>query len=58
MPIYYAPLGSVRLVDAGGTVLATQRYGSDQMTRRAALTARRGVARGYEFVSPVRPEAL
>jgi len=27
--VYYAPLGSVRLVDADGTVLATQRYGND-----------------------------
>ena len=28
--VFYSPLGNVRLVDADGTVLATQRYGNDQ----------------------------
>lgn len=44
--VFYAPLGSVRLVAADGAVLATQRYGNDQNDpSRAALTALPGVAR-------------
>ena len=49
--VYYAPLGSVRLVDADGTVLATQRYGNDQNDpSRAALTALPALPEGYEIV--------
>lgn len=49
--VYYAPLGSVRLVDADGTVLATQRYGNDQNDpSRAALTALPTLPEGYEIV--------
>ena len=49
--VYYAPLGSVRLVDADGTVLATQRYGNDQNDpSRAAFTALPALPEGYEIV--------
>ena len=49
--VYYAPLGSVRLVDADGAVLATQRYGNDQNDpSRAALTALPALPEGYEIV--------
>ena len=49
--VYYAPLGSVRLVDPEGTVLATQRYGNDQNDpSRAALTALPTLPEGYEIV--------
>ena len=49
--VYYAPLGSVRLVDPEGTVLATQRYGNDQNDpSRAAVTALPTLPEGYEIV--------
>ena len=49
--VYYAPLGSVRLVDPEGTVLATQRYGNDQNDpSRAAATALPTLPEGYEIV--------
>lgn len=49
--VFYAPLGSVRLVDADGTVRATQRYGNDQNDpSRAALTALPALPDGYEIV--------
>lgn len=49
--VYYAPLGSVRLVDPEGTVLATQRYGNDQNDpSRAALTALPAIPAGYEII--------
>ena len=49
--VYYAPLGSVRLVDPEGTVLATQRYGNDQNDpSRAAVTALPALPEGYEIV--------
>ena len=49
--VYYAPLGSVRLVDPEGTVLATQRYGNDQNDpSRAAVTAFPALPEGYEIV--------
>ena len=49
--VYYAPLGSVRLVDPEGTVLATQRYGNDQNDpSRAAATAIPAIPAGYEIV--------
>ena len=48
--VFYSPLGSVRLVDANGTVLATQRYNNDQHNpSRAALTALPALPEGYEF---------
>ena len=49
--VFYSPLGSVRLVDANGTVLATQRYNNDQHNpSRAALTALPALPEGYEIV--------
>ena len=49
--VFYSPLGSVRLVDADGTVLATQRYNNDQHNpSRAALTALPALPEGYEIV--------
>ena len=49
--VYYAPLGSVRLVDPEGTVLATQRYANDQNDpSRAAATALPTLPEGYEIV--------
>ena len=49
--VFYSALGSVRLVDADGTVLATQRYGNDQNDpSRAALTALPALPEGYEIV--------
>ena len=49
--VFYAPLGSVRLVDADGTVRATQRYGNDQNDpSRAALTVLPALPDGYEIV--------
>ena len=49
--VFYSPLGSVRLVDANGTVLAAQRYNNDQHNpSRAALTALPALPEGYEIV--------
>ena len=49
--VFYSPLGNVRLVDADGTVLATQRYGNDQNDpSRAAFTALPALPEGYEIV--------
>ena len=49
--VFYSPLGSVRLVDANGTVMATQRYNNDQHNpSRAALTALPALPEGYEIV--------
>lgn len=49
--VFYSALGSVRLVDADGAVLATQRYGNDQNDpSRAALTALPALPEGYEIV--------
>ena len=49
--VFYSPLGSVRLVDADGTVRATQRYANDQNDpSRAALTALPALPEGYEIV--------
>ena len=49
--VFYSPLGSVRLVDANGTVLATQRYNNDQHNpSRAALTELPALPEGYEIV--------
>ena len=49
--VFYSPLGSVRLVDANGTVLATQRYNNDQHNPSgAALTALPALPEGYEIV--------
>lgn len=49
--VFYSALGSVRLVDADGTVLAAQRYGNDQNDpSRAALTALPALPEGYEIV--------
>lgn len=49
--VFYSPLGSVRLVDADGTVRATQRYANDQNDpSRAALTALPALPDGYEIV--------
>ena len=49
--VFYSPLGCVRLVDADGTVLATQRYNNDQHNpSRAALTALPALPEGYEIV--------
>ena len=48
--VFYSPLGSVRLVDANGTVLAAQRYNNDQHNpSRAALTALPALPEGYEI---------
>ena len=49
--VFYSPLGSVRLVDANGTVLAAQRYNNDQHNpSRAALTELPALPEGYEIV--------
>ena len=49
--VFYSPLGSVRLVDANGTVLATQRYNNDQHNpSRAAATPLPALPAGYEIV--------
>ena len=49
--VFYSPLGSVRLVDADGTVLATQRYNNDQHNpSRAAATPLPALPAGYEIV--------
>lgn len=49
--VFYSPLGSVRLVDDQGTVLATQRYGNDQHDpSRAAATPLPAIPEGYEIV--------
>ena len=49
--VFYSPLGKVRLVDADGTVRATQRYANDQNDpSRAALTALPALPDGYEIV--------
>ena len=49
--VFYSPLGSVRLVDANGTVMAAQRYNNDQHNpSRAALTALPALPEGYEIV--------
>ncbi|MEZ7671851.1 hypothetical protein O3684_00520 [Pauljensenia sp. 20925_1_27] len=49
--VFYSPLGSVRLVDADGTVRATQRYANDQNDpSRAAVTALPTLPEGYEIV--------
>ena len=49
--VFYSPLGKVRLVDADGTVRATQRYANDQNDpSRAALTALPTLPEGYEIV--------
>ena len=49
--VFYSPLGSVRLVDANGTVMATQRYNNDQHNpSRAALTALPALPEGYEIL--------
>lgn len=49
--VFYSALGSVRLVDADGTVLAAQRYGNDQNDpSRAAATPLPALPEGYEIV--------
>nr|WP_315284565.1 hypothetical protein [uncultured Actinomyces sp.] len=49
--VFYSPLGSVRLVDANGTVLAAQRYNNDQHNpSRAAATPLPALPAGYEIV--------
>lgn len=49
--VFYSPLGSVRLVDVDGTVLATQRYANDQNDpSRAAVTALPTLPEGYEII--------
>lgn len=49
--VFYSALGSVRLVDADGTVLATQRYGNDPYNpSRAAATPLPALPEGYEIV--------
>lgn len=49
--VFYSPLGSVRLVDDHGAVLATQRYGNDQHDpSRAAATPLPAIPEGYEIV--------
>ena len=49
--VFYSPLGSVRLVDANGTVMATQRYNNDQHNpSRAAATPLPALPAGYEIV--------
>ena len=49
--VFYSPLGKVRLVDADGTVRATQRYANDQNDpSRAAVTALPALPEGYEIV--------
>ena len=49
--VFYSPLGSVRLVDANGTVLAAQRYNNDQHNpSRAAATPLPAIPEGYEIV--------
>ena len=49
--VFYSPLGKVRLVDADGTVRATQRYANDQNDpSRAAVTALPTLPEGYEIV--------
>lgn len=49
--VFYSALGSVRLVDVDGTVLATQRYANDQNDpSRAAATALPTLPEGYEIV--------
>ena len=49
--VFYSALGSVRLVDADGTVLAAQRYGNDPYNpSRAAATPLPALPEGYEIV--------
>ena len=49
--VFYSALGSVRLVDDHGTVLAAQRYGNDQHNpSRAAATPLPPIPEGYEIV--------
>ena len=49
--VFYSPLGSVRLVDANGTVMAAQRYNNDQHNpSRAAATPLPALPAGYEIV--------
>ena len=49
--VFYSPLGSVRLVDVNGTVLAAQRYNNDQHNpSRAAATPLPALPAGYEIV--------